>query len=48
MTFYYNRISAKEGIDAEIQNHLNRFIDESISKKCNDCCVLFYNKNNFN
>ena len=48
MTYYYGRVSVKEGIDAETDDPLDMFIDESISKKCYGCCLLFYNKNNFN
>ena len=48
MTYYYGRVSVKEGIDAETDDPLDVFIDESISKKCYGCCLLFYNKNNFN
>ena len=48
MTFYHDWISVKEGIDTKTDDHLDRFIDESISKKCNGCFILFYNKNNFN
>ena len=48
MTFYYGRVWVKGGMDAETGDYLNTFIDESISKKCYGCCLLFYNKSNFN
>ena len=49
MTFHYDRISVKEGIDTETyKSHLYNFINETFSKKCNACCVLFHNKSNFN
>ena len=40
MTFYHDRISAKEGIDTKTDDHLDRFIDESISK--NVMAVLYF------
>ena len=48
MIFYCNRISVKEGIDTETYEHNDRFINEILSKRCNGCCVLFYNRTNFN
>ena len=48
MVFYFDRISAKEGIDLECRDeHCNKFLDETISKRCSGCCVVFYNNNNF-
>ena len=46
MVFY--RVSLKEGVDTETHEHHNDFINESLSKRCNGCCALLYNKNNFN
>ena len=46
--FYYDRILVKEGIDIETYEHHDGFINESLSKRCNSCHVLPYNKNNFN
>ena len=48
MIFYYDRISVNEGIDTETYKHCNDFINESLSKRWNRCCVLLYNKNDFN
>ena len=48
MIFYYDRILVKEGIDIETYEHHDGFINESLSKRCNSCHVLPYNKNNFN
>ena len=48
MIFYYDRISVKEMIDTETYEHCHDFVNESVSKKCNGCCVLLYNKNSFN
>ena len=49
MTFHYDRISVKEGIDTETYKfRLYNFINETVSKKYNACCLLFYNKSNFN
>ena len=38
----------KEGIDIESYEHHDDIINESLSKRCNGCLVLLYNKNNFN
>ena len=48
MIFYYDRISVKEGIDTETYEQNDSFINETLSKRCNGCCVLFYNIMNFN
>ena len=47
MIFCYDRMLVKEGIDTETYEHHDDFINESLSKRCNGCCVLLYNKNNF-
>ena len=46
MIFYYDRISVKEGFDTETYEHNDSFINETLSKRCNGCCVLFYNRTN--
>ena len=48
-TLYYNRISVSEGIDNETpwENHDN-LINETVSRRCNGCCVLFFKDLNFN
>ena len=48
MTFYYDSTSVKEGIDTETYQHNDSFINKTLSKKYNGCCVLFYNRTNFN
>ena len=44
----YDRISVKEQIDTETYEHNDSFINETLSKRCKGCCVLFYNRMNFN
>ena len=46
--FYFDRISVKEGVDLESHEDYDKFIDVTLSKRCSDCCVIFYNKSNFN
>ena len=48
MIFYYGRISVKEETDTETYEHNDNFINETLSKRCNGYCVLFYNRTNFN
>ena len=48
MTFCYDRISVKEGIDTKTYEHNDSFINETLSKRCDGCHVIFYNKINFN
>ena len=48
MIFYCDRISVKEGIETETYKHNDSFINETLSKRCNSCHVLFYNRTNFN
>ena len=48
MVFYYDRISVKKGIDTKTHEHHDDIINESLSKRCNGCRILLYNKNNFN
>ena len=48
MIFYYDRISVKEGIDTKTYEHNDRFINGTLSKRCDGCCVIFYNRRNFN
>ena len=38
----------KEGIDTETYEHHDHFLNERLSKSCNGCRVLLYNKKNFN
>ena len=45
--FYFDRTSVKEGVDLESQKEYHKFIDETLSKRYG-CCVIFYNKSNFN
>ena len=47
MIFYYDRISVKEGIDTKTYEHSDSFTNETLSKKCDDCRVTFYNRRNF-
>ena len=46
--FYFDRISVKEGVDLESHEDYDKFIDVTLSKKCSGCCVIFYNKSDFN
>ena len=48
MIFHYDIISVKEGIDTETYEHNDSFVNETLSKRCNGCCVLLYNRKNFN
>ena len=48
MIFYYDRISVKKGIDTITYEHNDSFINETISKRCDGCHVIFYNRRNFN
>ena len=48
MVFYFDRISVKEGVDLESHRNYHKFIDVNLSKRCSGCCVIFYNKSNFN
>ena len=47
MGFYIDRISVMEGSDTETYEDNHKFINESLSKGCNGCHVLFYIKKNF-
>ena len=48
MVFYYDRISVKEGIyiERDEENYTN-FPDETISKRCTGCRIVFFNSSNF-
>ena len=48
MIFYYDRISVKKGIHTITYEHNDSFINETISKRCDGCHVIFYNRRNFN
>ena len=48
MIFYYDRISVKKGIDTITYEHNDSFINETISKRCDGCHIIFYNRRNFN
>ena len=38
---YYHRISVKEGLDIETERpHLEIFSDQTVSRKCTECCEL--------
>ena len=45
---YYCRISIKQGLDIETEKpHLERFIDQTFSRKCRLCCQFFIIAKNF-
>ena len=45
---YYHWISIREGLDIETERpHLEIFIDETVSRKCTECCELFLIAKNF-
>ena len=48
MIFYSDRISVKEIIDIKTYEHNDSFINETLSQRCDGCCVIFYNRRNFN
>ena len=48
MIFYYDRVSVKEGIDTKTYEHNDSFINGTLSKRYDGCCVIFYNRRNFN
>ena len=45
--FYFDRISVTEGVDLESHQDYDNFIDETLSKICSGCRVI-YNKSSFN
>ena len=48
MVFYFDRISVKEGISLECYDEQHdKVLNETISKRCSGCRVVFYNSNNF-
>ena len=43
--YYYDGVSIKEGIDTDIyMPYIGADVDSEISKKCRQCCALFYIK----
>ena len=47
MAFYYDRISVREDIDLESYENNDNLLNETISKRCTGCWLIFYNKVNF-